>query len=55
MSIQGEPISHEEIVEIYLKDISQQLRLMNARIEDAFNTDIKLEDIQTLEDSDNGD
>lgn len=49
MSIKGEPLSHEQIVEEYLKDISNQLRLLNDRLEDAFNTDIDLDDVQTLE------
>ena len=38
----------------YLKDISNQIRLLNARIEDGFNTEINLEDIQTLEDYEDG-
>jgi len=50
MSILGDAVSHEEAVERFLQDISNQLRLMNARIEDAFNTDIDLDDVQTLED-----
>ena len=55
MSIKGDSLTHEQIVEEYLKDISNQMRLMNARIEDGFNTDINLEDIKTLEDGEDGD
>ena len=40
----------------YLKDISNHLRLLNARIEDGFNTDINLNDINTLDkEQENGD
>lgn len=35
--------------------IATELQLMNARIEHAFKTDIILDDIQTLEDGENGD
>lgn len=36
-------------------DISNQLRLLNARIEFGYRTDINLEDIQTIEDQENVD
>lgn len=50
MSIIAESMSHEEKVEEYLKDISNQLRLLVAINTKAFDSEIELEDIPTLED-----
>jgi hypothetical protein len=54
MSIIFDDLSHEQIVEEYLKDISNQLRLLVAINTKAFDSEIELEDIQTLEDGEDG-
>jgi len=55
MSAQAEPISHEQQVEEYLKDISEQTRYAVAILKDAFNSEIELTDVPKLEDGEDGD
>lgn len=54
MSLILDDLSHEQAVEVYLKDISKQMRLMVGILEDAFHSDIELEDVTQLEDEENG-
>ena len=54
MSWEGDSTSHEGDLTAVLSDISAQLRLLNARIEDAFKTGIEIDDIETLEEAKDG-
>tara|TARA_R110002126_G_scaffold153309_3_gene300489 strand:- start:1732 stop:1899 length:168 start_codon:yes stop_codon:yes gene_type:complete len=55
MSETGESLSHEEYVEVYLKDISLHMRYVAEILKDAFNSEIELQNIQTLEDGEDVD
>lgn len=54
MSLILDDLSHEQQVEEYLKDISTHMRFLVAIIKDAYNSDIEIEDIPTLEESQDG-
>ena len=46
MSFDGDNKRSEDSVEVTLKQILAELKLLNARIEEEFNTGIKLEDVE---------
>jgi len=46
MSIEAEPVDHEVFVRNELKEISDQLKVMNMILREAFEADIVKEDIE---------
>lgn len=54
MSETGESLSHEEQMEEYAKDISNYTRYIAAILKDAFGSEIEFDEVNKIEDCEDG-
>tara|TARA_R110002126_G_scaffold1757_2_gene10559 strand:- start:4393 stop:4560 length:168 start_codon:yes stop_codon:yes gene_type:complete len=55
MSVVAEPLSHEQQMEEYAKDISNYTRYIAAILKEAFDSEIEFDAINKIEDCKDGD